>query len=83
MNAPDKIYLHGYDFDKEPCVKWHEKPMEKGMRGYHVVNVEYIRKDKLLEIVEAEKTRHAERDSIEGISACNALRELTDKLNSL
>ena len=48
MNAPDKIYLHGYDFDKEPCVKWHEKPMEKGMRGYHVVNVEYIRKDLIL-----------------------------------
>ena len=77
MKAPDKIYLHGYDFDKEPCVKWHEKPMEKGMRGYHVVNVEYIRKDLLL--------AWAKQKQYESITivADNFWQEVIDKLEEL
>lgn len=66
MKAPEKIYLHGYDFDKEPCVKWHEKPMEKGMRGYHVVNVEYIRKDALMEWLEGKMTIEGATEGIVG-----------------
>ena len=49
MKAPDKIYLHGYSFDDEPCKDWHTEPKIKGMRGYPAQNVEYIRKDFLLE----------------------------------
>lgn len=81
MEAPDKIYLHGYDFDKEPCVKWHEKPMEKGMRGYHVVNVEYIRKDFLLEWLEAKVYEHNEDKFDDGFNT--ALGQVIDKINTL
>lgn len=77
MKAPDKIYLHGYDFDKEPCVKWHEKPMEKGMRGYHVVNVEYISKDFLIEWA-----KQKQYDSTT-IVADNFWQEVIDKINTL
>lgn len=55
MKAPDKIYLHGYSFDDEPCKDWHTEPKIKGMRGYPVQNVEYIRKDYLLELIEEEE----------------------------
>ena len=48
MKAPDKIYLHGYSFDDEPCKDWHTEPKIKGMRGYPVQNVEYIRKESLI-----------------------------------
>lgn len=77
MKAPDKIYLHGYDFDKEPCVKWHEKPMEKGMRGYHVVNVEYISKDLLLAWA---KQKQYESTTI---VADNFWQEVIDKINEI
>lgn len=49
MKAPDKIYLHGYDFDDEPCKNWEIEPKVKGMRGYPAKHAEYIRKDLLLE----------------------------------
>ena len=47
MKAPDKIYLHGYDFNENPYRVWSECPV-KGMRGYEAINVDYIRKDALL-----------------------------------
>lgn len=49
MKAPDKIYLHGYSFDDEPCKSWEREPKVKGMRGYPALHEEYIRKDALLE----------------------------------
>ena len=48
MKAPDKIYLHGYNFSKKPVNTWSEH-LAKGMRGYEVINEKYIRKDALLE----------------------------------
>ena len=77
MEAPDKIYLHGYDFDKEPCVKWHEKPMEKGMRGYHVVNVEYISKDFLIEWA------RRNQDKCFSVVEDDLWQEVIDKINTL
>lgn len=47
MKALNKIYLHGYEFDDEPCKSWEREPKVKGMRGYHAIYVEYIRKDAL------------------------------------
>lgn len=55
MKAPDKIYLHGYEFDDEPCKSWKIEPKVKGMRGYPAIHVEYIRKDKILEILKDSK----------------------------
>lgn len=49
MKPPKKIYLHGYDFDDEPCKTWEAEPKVKGLRGYKVEYAEYIRKDALLE----------------------------------
>ena len=55
MKAPDKIYLHGYEFDDEPCKTWEREPKVKGMRGYPAKHAEYISKDLLLEWAEAHK----------------------------
>lgn len=49
MKAPDKIYLHGYEFDKTPCDRWDAEPTPKKMFGYKAKFVEYIRKEALLE----------------------------------
>ena len=80
MKAPDKIYLHGYSFDDEPCKDWHTEPKIKGMRGYPAQNVEYIRKDFLLEWA---KDRLMPGNSAEGKGWNWALQTLIDKLNSL
>lgn len=55
MKAPDKIYLHGYSFDDEPCKDWHAEPKIKGMRGYPAQNVKYIREDSLPKWFQVEK----------------------------
>lgn len=52
MKAPDKIYLHGYSFDDEPCKSWEREPKVRGMRGYPAEHVEYIRKDLVDDTVE-------------------------------
>jgi hypothetical protein len=44
---------------------------------------EYISTKSLLELIKSEKERHTARHSIGGIASCNALRELTEKLESL
>ena len=46
-------------------------------------DIEFIRKDALLKLLDTEKQRHAERESIEGIAACHALNDLIEKLESL
>ena len=45
MNAPERIFLHGYDFDKNPCDKWDKEPTPKKMFGHQAEYVEYIRAD--------------------------------------
>ena len=49
MKAPDKIYLHGYSFDEDPCKTWEKEPKIKNLRGYRPIYAEYLRKDALLE----------------------------------
>ena len=71
MKAPNKIYLHGYDFDDEPCAKWEREPKTKGMRGYPAKHVEYIRKGALLEWLE--------RQNVDK----KLIQPLIDKINSL
>jgi len=87
MNAPDKIYLHGYDFDKEPCNKWDREPRVKGMRGYPAKHVEYIRKDFLLEWAEQEKSKTSiglsEYDAGHENARMKLLNDLIDKINTL
>ena len=51
MIAPDKIYLHGYVFDKTPCDRWDAEPIPKKMFGYKAEYVEYIRKDLVEHII--------------------------------
>ena len=60
MKAPDKIYLHGYDFNENPYRVWSECPV-KGMRGYEAINVDYIRKDALLEKLEKVAAEYKKR----------------------
>ena len=77
MKAPDKIYLHGYDFDDEPCKTWEREPKVKGMRGYPAKHAAYIRKDALLEWA-----KQKQYESLT-IVADNFWQEVIDKLNSL
>lgn len=54
MKAPDRIFLHGYDFNDEPCKNWDKEP-KAGLRGHKIAHVEYIRKDlsdKTIELAE-------------------------------
>lgn len=51
------------------------------MRGYHVVNVEYIRKDLLLEWLEAKVYEHNEDKFDDGFNT--ALGQVIDKINTL
>ena len=50
MKAPNKIYLHGYEFSERPVNSWSEHPVN-GMRGHEVTNVEYVRKDLVEHII--------------------------------
>lgn len=77
MKAPDKIYLHGYSFDDEPCKAWERGPKVKGMRGYPAQHAEYIRKDLLLEWA---KQKQYESTTI---VADNFWQEVIDKINEL
>lgn len=87
MEAPDKIYLHGYNFSKKPVNTWSEHPA-KGMRGHEVINEEYIRKDALLEWIKAQLKENAEwrevnpDDRFFGGKEV-AFERLIDKINSL
>ena len=77
MAVPDKIYLQTAGITNGFVgLAWIDK-------NFNGEPIEYIRKDALLELLEAEKKRHSDRHSIEGISACHALRELIEKLESL
>ncbi len=90
MKAPDKIYLHGYDFNENPYRVWSESPA-KGMRGHEVMNEEYIRKDALLEyfhqrIEELSSPLNGVFGSTERDNCNERISELLlliDKLNSL
>ena len=84
MKAPEKVYLHGYVFDDEPCKTWEREPKVKGMRGYKAEHVAYIRKDYLLEwaekmLEEAEITNFDER----GKGEVFAWNTIIEKLKSL
>lgn len=87
MKAPDKIYLHGYSFDDEPCKAWEREPKVKGMRGYPAQHAEYIRKDLLLEWAKAMKILCEEHPACEHGNwhdgNANAYGKLIYKLNSL
>lgn len=50
MKAPDKIYLHGYEFSVRPVNSWSEK-MTDGLKGHNAINVEYVRKDLVEHII--------------------------------
>lgn len=78
MKAPDKIYLHGYSFDDEPCKNWEREPKVKGMRGYPAIHVEYIRKDALMEWA---KRQLATCDG--AVAMRRAYDKLIDRLNSM
>ena len=81
MNAPDKIYLHGYGFNDEPCKTWEREPKAKGMRGYPAQHVEYIRKDALLKWLESKykETNGKDKALWRGLE----IKELYDKINSI
>ena len=66
MKAPDKIYLHGYSFDDEPCKDWDRKPKVKGMRGYPAIHVEYICKEALMKWLEGKMTIEGATEGIVG-----------------
>lgn len=76
MKALNKIYLHGYDFDEDPCKTWEREPKVKGMRGYPAIHVEYIRKDALMEWLQ-------QRMSLAGSLKSEAYKSVIDKLNEL
>ena len=85
MEAPDKVYLHGYDFSKKPVNTWSEHPA-KGMRGYKVMNKEYICKEALLEWAKECKSDVADDVSHGDAFACGyncGMNELIEKINSL
>ena len=46
-------------------------------------STEYIRKGAISDLLNSEMKRHADRHSVDGISACHAMRELIEKFNNL
>lgn len=83
MKAPDKIYLHGYSFDDEPCKAWERGPKVKGMRGYPAQHAEYIRKDSLLEWAKDNLLECEVSNDDADYGRIDAYKKLIDKLNSL
>lgn len=69
MKAPDKIFLHGYDFDDEPCKTLDKEPKVKGMRGYPAKHAEYINKDLLLEWAKEKKAELLNDEELTDVAA--------------
>lgn len=85
MKAPDKIYLHGYSFDDEPCKAWEREPKVKGMRGYPAQHAEYIRKDALIEKLEkaaASYKRRSDEGELVWQNMCG-INEAIETLNAM
>lgn len=80
MNAPDKIYVsRNFSEDNSPHGLWYLKKSE------HDINVEYIRKDALLEFLtglEKDSARNAGTNDL-AYAAHEMVCELIDKIKSL
>ena len=83
MKAPDTIYLHGYDFDDEPCKSWEREPRVKGMRGFPAKHEAYIRKNALIEKLEDLLFELGEPISSQSLGECKTLQWVINYLNSL
>lgn len=87
MKAPDKIFLHGYEFDDNPCKTWEREPKTKGLRGYKVKHTEYINKNLLIgwlnEMMEQVIIGPNAYDMGEENGKLEVLKALLVKLNSL
>ena len=82
MNAPDKIYLHGYSFSEEPVKSWEREPkVKRGVTGFKPQYAEYIRKDALLDWLEYTKKLWSQTGS--SLAAMQTVQMVIDKINSL
>jgi len=79
MNAPDKIYVsRNFSEDNSPHGLWYLKKSE------HDINVEYIRKDALLEWAEEKLENMKKLSPSDGARIySNAINDLVDKLNQM
>ena len=77
MKAPDKVYVsRNFSEDDSPHGLWHLNKSE------HDVNLEYIRKDALLDLVKKEmKEWSSESNTAQGVKM--GLTLVLDKINSL
>ena len=78
MNAPDKLYLHGYPDKPFLCQDWDVSPTKRVVRGQQAENIAYIRKDALLEWA---KETYLNENASAIRKVC--YKQLIDKLNSI
>ena len=81
MNAPDKLYLHGYPDKPFLCQDWDVAPTKRVVRGQQAENIEYIRKDALLDKLNlALKLRGDGNPNSDGVQTIRAMINYIESL---